>query len=256
MLDPDDGDLVDARTLGALIVTTVDPGASAVHLGDYLLKPSPENAEVLRALGVDPATVEVFRRLFPSDPDSVRRRCQLAAAWALGRLSVRPRPMWRPVITAPSLFRGEFEHFTSETLVGLITEATSSVRIFGSFVDAKGISRIAEAIAYATLRDVAVVLGFRGGADRDDSRRMLINAVEQLGAANRLAMFSTSAGGPFAHLKLAIADEDRAYLGSANLTDAALSANFEVGALVEGSGVRYLVRLFDQLAEVAAGGEI
>jgi phospholipase D-like protein len=246
---PDDAsELIDARTLGSLIAITDDPIQSSIGLGNYLLSPTPELATALRGYGVDPAAVELFRRLFPSDAEAVRRRCQLAAAWALGRLSARPRTMWQPVITAPERYRDEFAHFTSETLVGLIAEANNIVRIFGSFVDAKGMSRLAEAIAFTTLRRITVVAGFREGADRDESRDKLVGIVERLGRLEYLKVFTTDLQGPFAHLKIVIADEDRAYLGSANLTGAALSSNFEVGALVEGSGVRSFARLFDQIA--------
>ncbi len=45
-------------------------------------------------------------------------------------------------------------------------------------------------------------------------------------------------GEQFPHLKLLVVDSARAYIGSANLTYAALTTNYEVGALVYGESVR------------------
>lgn len=47
------------------------------------------------------------------------------------------------------------------------------------------------------------------------------------------------------HAKIAIADSDLCYIGSANLTDTSLSNNFELGVLLRGENVDSVVNVFD-----------
>lgn len=49
------------------------------------------------------------------------------------------------------------------------------------------------------------------------------------------------------HAKIAIADEDFCYIGSANLTEMSLSTNFELGVLIEGKKVGDAIRIFDRV---------
>ena len=53
----------------------------------------------------------------------------------------------------------------------------------------------------------------------------------------------------FPHLKLLVVDGVRAYIGSANLTYAALTTNYEVGALVDGDAVHVYERLLDEVLQ-------
>ena len=53
------------------------------------------------------------------------------------------------------------------------------------------------------------------------------------------------------HAKIAIADDVFCYIGSANLTETNLSANFEMGVLVEGETVDDAIRIFDSVFAVA-----
>jgi phosphatidylserine/phosphatidylglycerophosphate/cardiolipin synthase-like enzyme len=53
------------------------------------------------------------------------------------------------------------------------------------------------------------------------------------------------------HLKLLTVDGDAAYIGSANMTFAGMTTNFEVGALVEGSAVVAFETLVDDLVKRA-----
>jgi phosphatidylserine/phosphatidylglycerophosphate/cardiolipin synthase-like enzyme len=55
----------------------------------------------------------------------------------------------------------------------------------------------------------------------------------------------------FPHLKLLTADGAAAYIGSANMTFAGMTTNFEVGALVEGAAVVAYETLFDELVRRA-----
>ena len=55
------------------------------------------------------------------------------------------------------------------------------------------------------------------------------------------------------HAKMILADGERAYLGSANLTDTSLHYNFEIGLLVEDRAiVAALERMFDYVFSFSA----
>lgn len=58
------------------------------------------------------------------------------------------------------------------------------------------------------------------------------------------------------HAKIAIADRDLCYLGSANLTDTSLSNNFELGVLLRGENVDVAVDLFDTVFNFARTVEL
>lgn len=49
------------------------------------------------------------------------------------------------------------------------------------------------------------------------------------------------------HAKVAIADDELCYIGSANLTETSLSTNFEMGVLIRGAIVGDVARIFDRM---------
>ncbi|MEM2188915.1 MAG: phospholipase D-like domain-containing protein [Nitrososphaerota archaeon] len=57
-----------------------------------------------------------------------------------------------------------------------------------------------------------------------------------------------------AHLKLIIADEDLAIIGTFNLTQAHLLVNYDVGVLLRGGVVRHLTAIFDAIWNKIVGG--
>ena len=58
------------------------------------------------------------------------------------------------------------------------------------------------------------------------------------------------------HAKIAIADRDICYLGSANLTDTSLSNNFELGVLLRGENVLSAIDVFDAVFDLARPVEL
>lgn len=58
------------------------------------------------------------------------------------------------------------------------------------------------------------------------------------------------------HAKVAIADKDVCYLGSANLTDTSLSNNFELGVILRGKPVKTAIRVFDTVFDLARNVEL
>jgi len=58
------------------------------------------------------------------------------------------------------------------------------------------------------------------------------------------------------HAKIAIADTEVCYLGSANLTDMSLSNNFELGVLLRGDSVDVAVDVFDAVFDFSREVEL
>lgn len=57
-----------------------------------------------------------------------------------------------------------------------------------------------------------------------------------------------------AHLKIIVADEELAIVGTFNLTQAHLLVNYDVGVILKGGVVRYLTAIFDAIWNKVSGG--
>lgn len=153
-------------------------------------------------------------------------------AWVMGRSSVPATGSWAPVVIGRELDRTTFERRTAETLVTLIIEATSTIRLFTPFLDPGRIGAVAHALAAATARGVFRPLRLSG-----------VRGPRRRGALLVALPESES----FPRLKLLVTDGQRAYIGGANFTCAGLTYNVEVGAVVEGGAVDLYERLLDTL---------
>jgi phosphatidylserine/phosphatidylglycerophosphate/cardiolipin synthase-like enzyme len=129
----------------------------------------------------------------------------------------------------------------------LATEAHRSIELFAPFADGPGVRTIGGALAGATRRGALVTFAHRQASV--EAAATLESAIAERGDAEKFRLVSVPSDETYPHLKLMIADGVRAYLGSANLTYAALLTNLELGALVSGPGVRALSRVFDALVE-------
>lgn len=255
MIDP--SWIEQARTAGALLVAAPDPLEAIAPLCAYLESPDTGRAQALEGVGISPKIVHDFRELLPRDRDGLERACELGAAWVIGRRSAPATTRWAPVVTGRELDRATFDRRTAETLVTLIIEAKSTIRLFTPFLDPGGIGAVAHALAAATARGVSVHFGYWAVADRADASRALEAEIAEFGDPNRLLLVGLSETESFPHLKLLVTDGRRAYIGSANLTYAGLTHNVEVGAVVEGEAVKVYERLLDTLLrpELATRGE-
>jgi phosphatidylserine/phosphatidylglycerophosphate/cardiolipin synthase-like enzyme len=128
---------------------------------------------------------------------------------------------------------------TEVAMINVILHAKESLRLAFPFVDSAS-TDILQQLGYAwkrgctiqiLCRDASSLEGLGVGADFVDALRRC-----RLGAACRVP---ASAGGikwTF-HAKVLIADDTRAYVGSANLTKASLVDQAEVGLLISDSAV-------------------
>jgi phosphatidylserine/phosphatidylglycerophosphate/cardiolipin synthase-like enzyme len=133
-------------------------------------------------------------------------------------------------------------------LVGLVSEAERSVRIVAPYVDETGLGIVAEVAAAATARGVVVEVfqQQRWKQPELDALWHLRDVVAEQGNSTRFTVAVLSADAPFGHLKVVTADGATAYVGSANMTAAALMGrNIELGVLLRGSDVAVIERVLD-----------
>ena len=237
----------DAGLVGGVLLDTPDPVAAAKRLR-VLLTGAPDRHAAVRA-GLDPDLVDVLRRHLGGDPDRIASACVRGAAWVLGRRSVAVPEPWDLVASLPSgtpLPTG-LRRTTGETLMQLVTQATSRLRLVAPFIDRGGTSFLADALAAATARGVVleVLLPMRS-THAPDALEELEATIGRDGDGARFTVSRLRPDAPWAHLKVLTADSAAAYIGSANVTSAGLAGpNLELGILVRGPTVAVVEQVLD-----------
>lgn len=179
----------------------------------------------------------------------------LASMLELALAARRSRPSLELVWTGPSTSVVPVRR-TEQVLFELIQEAKQMLTImsFGVFQ----VPRLVEALEDAVARGLIlrIVLGDREA----DSEWAIENQRAQLGTiSHRASLYwwpherrlrDANGRAGLMHAKAAIADSRIAFLTSANLTEAALERNMELGILIRGGGVPGSIeRLLDALIE-------
>jgi hypothetical protein len=242
-----------ARTAGALLVGAAEPWGAATALQRRLLEPTKESKSALAEVGVPDELVEDFRQLLPTDPSELASACRLGAAFESGRRAQPALGRWRPVATWVGSVDG-IRHRTAETLISLLIRARRRARLFAPFVDEPGLNALGPGMAAATTRGVLIDVAIR------EQTRALVHEVlppfiATMGDPSMLHLHVLSNNEVFPHLKVLSVDGRWAYIGSANLTWAALIHNVELGVLVDGGEVVVLDNLFDQMLLAPADDE-
>lgn len=238
----------EAEFVGGVLVDSEDPRATGVALAEILSSPVLDEGRV-RELGLEPVLVEVLRRRLTQDARRIERACAEGAAWVMGRRSLMQSGCWELVASLPpgALAPSELSRSTGKTMLALVSGARRRVRMAAPFVDAVALDFLADALAAATNRGVHIDLFMptRAPSGAQAMARLLERVRGQgAGACLRIARFR--AGAPWAHLKVIAVDSEAAYIGSANLTRAALAGpNLELGVLVRGGAVRTIEEILD-----------
>ena len=243
----------DAELVGGVLDDAPDPRNAAHQLTDLLLAPLPDPAAAARA-GLHPELVEVLRSRLGDDPDRVITACQQGAAWVLGRRSVTAQEPWDLVASLPAgtdLPAG-LNRTTGETMVQLVVEATTTLRLASPFIDRPGLSFLCEPFAVATSRGVRLeILLPTRSSHADDALNDLEQSVIRDGSIDHLQISRLRPEAPWAHLKVLTTDASVAYIGSANITRAGLAGhNLELGVLVRGPGVQVVEQVLDIYREI------
>src|SRR5262249_1470593 len=135
--------------------------------------------------------------------------------------------------------------------IGLIAKARNHLRLFSAYVDGHGLRALEPALAGATSRGVRVDLVTVRRLERGDADEVLETLLASGGDGARLRVHRLAGIEWFPHRKLLTLDGTAAYIGSANMTLAGMTTNFEVGALVEGPAVVAYESLVDELVRRA-----
>jgi len=237
---------------GAILLAAHEPIAAAPVLVDYIRAPDGAARRALELLGIKPQNIDNFRTLFPQNLAKLKASASCGAYWALGHRARRDRPdCWFPVMSGTNLDPDTFDRRTGETLIGLIARARKRLRLFSAYVDGPGLRALEPAIAGATNRGVDVELVTVRRLEIKDAPAVLASMLDSKGDRSRLRIHRLEGMRWFPHLKLLTADGTAAYIGSANMTLAGMTTNFEVGALVEGDAVVAFDALVNELVRRA-----
>ena len=232
--------------VGAVLYASTDPIRAADSLFELLsTDPRPESA---RAHGFNPSLVDALRLALPRDSNELRLACARGAGWVLGRQSMPTKDKWELVASLPagSMLPPGIRRTTGETIVGLVNLAERHLRFAAPYVDAGGIAAITDSVVAATLRGVDVeVFDPPHWAPATAAIRALQTEVKAVGNVERLVIRRAAPEAPWAHLKVVVADSAMAYIGSANITEAGLLRNVELGVLVTGDGVAAIEHVLD-----------
>lgn len=190
--------------------------------------------------------------MLPSEPPDLKTLLHCGAAWAaeLRASPTRSSDLWRPVVSGTGLGPPDFPNRTGETLVPLIMSARRTLRFAPAYFDRPAANYLGPSIAAATRRSVSVTVLMVEQLGRDDASAELSRVVANLGSAARLQVIRGAPSDWFAHMKVLTVDACAAYVGSANSTIAGLTTNFELGTLVEGSGVGVIDAFLDRVQRV------
>jgi phosphatidylserine/phosphatidylglycerophosphate/cardiolipin synthase-like enzyme len=164
-----------------------------------------------------------------------------------------PASTWAPVATLPPELRAVLQppplRHTAGVLLDLIDRAAEDIRIAAPFADRHAVEFLTQPLIGASHRgvDVTVVtsLGhatlFADLADRwtPDVRSRL-----------RVSEVQTHLSPLGSHAKVLVADSERGYVGSANLTSAGLSRQMEIGVELDGPQVADLTKMLIALDRI------
>lgn len=159
---------------------------------------------------------------------------------------------WEQVVTVPDYLRndlpfGEVQE-TARVVIGLVAGASSRVVMASPFLD-EGFDALTPHVSKLLSRGGTFLLLTRE-LERSGSHNFAVvdKLRDQCGNPPGLQVVSWEEKGLGLHMKTVIADSERAYVGSANLTTGGFGRHAELGVLLEGPSVRRVERVLETLA--------
>lgn len=148
------------------------------------------------------------------------------------------------------------------TLKRLIISAENELWIVNPFFDVFGTASILPALVSTASRGVVIKIVTREIFEEEknwsllDSLKLLISKFEDEKIIDKLEIrdffkrSGTTRRQIYAlHSKLVLSDESACYIGSANVTEAGLKSNFEIGVVIRGKKVKPIAELVNKLWE-------
>jgi hypothetical protein len=165
------------------------------------------------------------------------------------RATDSPIDVWAPVATLPA-GRGRAPEPVRETagvIFSLVEQAKQELWVVTPFLDPLSVNFLRAPIANALSR--GVVVHILTAESNESFVEELIGPMDAPPAKMYVTYASDDLSQLGSHAKAVVADRERAYLGSANLTSYGLTRHFELGALLQGPSVEAIVRLFAEIAD-------
>lgn len=180
-------------------------------------------------------------------------RDQLLRLEGIVSLEAGERDRWGPVMTVPAFLRRSLpEGRLSETLPALrqlVSSAGERLVMASPFLDS-GFQNLIPAIVRFAGAGGEFLLITRELVDPASHNSEVVRELRNRCAGSRPPdVVSWEEEGLGLHMKAAVADSRRAYVGSANFTWGGMGSHAELGVLLEGPSVREIDRLLDVLAD-------
>lgn len=239
--------------LAELVEATPEPVATCAALLAALEAYEP--SALAATLGGTDLTVSALRYAGILSSDGTlgqSARDQLLRLEALVAVRSADRDCWGPVMTVPSYLRRSLPqgHIreTFPVLLDLVSNARRRLVMASPFLD-RGFENLISAASLLTRRGGDFLLITRELTDPGSHNSAMTRLLRNRCDATRLEVVSWEEEGLGLHMKAAVADSHRAYVGSANFTWGGMGEHAELGVYLDGPTVGEIERLLDVLAD-------
>lgn len=150
-------------------------------------------------------------------------------------------------VAVPELFEGRAADLLAR-LTRLVRNAETELLVVTPFFTRFGVEGFVDHLAQATSRGVSVTILTRdatGDGNNVEYIETIRETITETGNGGNLEVLEYASQQGRLHAKALIADTERAYVGSANLTNYSLKEAIEIGLIVEGPAVSELSDFFE-----------
>ncbi|MGD9668846.1 MAG: phospholipase D-like domain-containing protein [Hyphomicrobiaceae bacterium] len=202
-------------------------------------------------------------------PENVRRHAAVLRGAAYARYRHRDSNLVEITLSPPAhpsrlmelLPKSNFSwaglYHTTDSLAQLASEAVRRFVIASPFIDREGLDWVESLFAATTKRPVQRTLIVRGMKEAD---KLQLQARERAFRELGVSVFRyyiehdpavRPAGYESFHAKLLLADDDKAYVGSSNMTSASRDYSMECGVIIRGPGAKPVAALVDTILRIS-----
>jgi phosphatidylserine/phosphatidylglycerophosphate/cardiolipin synthase-like enzyme len=150
------------------------------------------------------------------------------------------------LFTFPKAEEEASESTITGEMINLVASAQERVLVVNPFFDYSGIDVFLNALVSATENSQLTILTrdiFSGDESNQEALKMIAEAIEESGDINNFELKEFNKDqfpqGSI-HAKMIVSDEEKAFLGSANITETSQQRAFEAGVLISGEKVSSL----------------
>ena len=150
------------------------------------------------------------------------------------------------LFTFPKTDKGKAESTITGEMINLVASTQEHVFVVNPFFDYSGTNVFLNALVNATKGSELTVLTrdiYTGDESNREVIRKIVEAVKDSGNMQNFNLYEFNKDGfpeGSIHAKMIVSDGERAFLGSANITENSQQRAFEAGALIKGDKVSFL----------------